>query len=228
MSDLPANSKKAKEVQKKTEKPERPRAVQGSNPLEGGKDVEKKAPPKQIVTASVKQPKESVFKKFKSNFFGSDVNSVVGYITTEVLLPALKDLIVDTASKGVERMIYGEVRSRRGRGSSDNRSRYSYGNPIDVRPRPTRGVVPPRQHGGRSHMVGEVYLESRIDGEQVLETLSEMIDRYGVASIADLYGLLGHPTNYIDNNWGWTDLRFADVVQTPDGWLLKLPSVQPL
>lgn len=77
-------------------------------------------------------------------------------------------------------------------------------------------------------MVGEVYLESRLDGEQVLETLSEMIDRYGVASIADLYGLLGHPTNYIDNNWGWTELMLANVVQTPDGWLLKLPPVQPL
>ncbi len=230
MSDLPANSSKAKEAQKKQTKPDRPRAVQGSNPLEGAAAPEKKDPPKQIVSASVKPVKESVFKKFKENFFGSDVNSVMGYITAEVLLPALKDLIVDTASKGVERMIYGEVRSRRGRGSSDNRSRYSYGSPIDVRSRPSQGFVPSprRQQGGRTHMVGEVYLESRIDGEQVLETLSEMIDRYGVASIADLYGLLGHPTNYIDNNWGWTELLLADVVQTPDGWLLKLPPVQSL
>lgn len=230
MSDLPANSKKAKEVQKKTEKPEKPRTVKGSNPLEVPKKDQDEREVKPVVTGAVKPVKESAFRRFKTNFFGSDVNSVMGYITTEVLLPALKDLIVDTTSKGVERMIYGEVRQRR-RGS-DGKSRYAYDNPINVRSRPTYtgGRVPPQrmQQGGRRHMIADVYLDTKADAEQVLETLSALIDRYGIASVADLYTLVNHPSNYIDNNWGWTELVFARYTQTPDGWALELPPIEPL
>lgn len=226
MSDLPANSQKAKEAAKKNA----PRVVQGSNPLEKTKQDAPKEAVKQIVSGSVKPVKESAFKRFKSNFFGSDVNSVAGYIVAEVLMPALKDLIVDTASKGVERMMYGEVRAKR----RSDKTRFSYDNPIDVRGRPayTGGRVPPggprAQMGGRKHMVGEVYLGSRSDAEKILETMSELVERYGVASVADLYSLLGHPTNYIDNNWGWTELVFANVVQTRDGWLLAIPDPEPI
>lgn len=227
MSDLPANSQKAKEEAKKKA---RPRAVSGSNPLDTSKKEEKKEEVKKIVegAANVKPVKESAFKRFKNNLFAGDANSVVGYLTSEVLLPALKDLIVDTGSKGLEKMMYGEVKSKRR--SSDGKSRFSYNNPIDVRSRPTGGRVPPpsRAMGGRRHMVGEVYLETRGDAERVLETMSELIDRYGVASIADLYGLLGVESNYIDNNWGWTELMFANVMQTANGWLLDLPPVEPL
>lgn len=227
MSDLPSNAKRAKQPTEKA-----PRTVQGANPLESPAGKSKEAP-KQIVTGEVKPVKESVFKKFKNNFFGSDVNSVMGYITKEVLLPAVRDLIVDTTSKGIEQMIYGEVRSTRRRTSTDGRPRYSYSNPIDVRPSSsyTRGRVPPRvpvRQTGRRHMVGEILLVSKADADRVLETMSELIDRYDAVSVADLYSLLGHPTNYIDNNWGWTELVFANVLQTQDGWMLDLPPVQPL
>jgi len=77
-------------------------------------------------------------------------------------------------------------------------------------------------------MVGEILLVSKADADRVLETMSELIDRYDAVSVADLYSLLGHPTNYIDNNWGWTELVFANVLQTQDGWMLDLPPVQPL
>ena len=222
MSDLPANSKKAKD------EGSRPKVVRSSNPLEPTEKEPKKEAPKQIVNASVKPVKESAFRRFKSNFFGSDVNSVMGYITAEVLLPALKDLVVDTASKGIERMMYGEVRSSRRR--SDGKTRYSYDNPINVRSSPyPRGRVPaqaPRGNNSRRHMVGEVLLDTKGDADRVLETMSELIDRYGVVSLADLYSLLGHTSNYIDNNWGWTELLFANAIQTQDGWVLDLPPLE--
>lgn len=231
MSDLPSNAKRAKQG---APHEDRPKVVRGSNPLEGPEGGKKEAP-KQIVQGAVKPVRESAFKRFKSNLFGSDVNSVMGYITKEVLLPAVRDLIVDTTSKGIEQMIYGEVRSTRRRSSTDGRSRYSYDrSPIDVRPSSayTRGRVPaprdPVRQTGRRHMVGEILLVSKADADRVLETMSELIDRYDAVSVADLYSLLGLPTNYIDNNWGWTELVFANVLQTQDGWMLDLPPVQPL
>ncbi len=226
MSDLPANSKKAKEDVAKAA----PRVTSANNPLEVSKKPVEKETPAAVATGSVKEVKESAFRRFKNNFFGSDVNSVMGYITTEVLLPALKDLIVDTTSKGMERMMYGEVRTNR-RSRSDGKTRYSYDNPINVRSRPAQGgarVAQPGMQRGRRHMVGEVYLSSRGDAERVLETLSELVEKYNVASVADLYSLIQHPTNYIDNNWGWTELMFANIVQTHDGWLLDLPPVEPI
>lgn len=224
--ELPANSQKAKAAAKKQAQPRR--VVTGSNPLESGTTAkpEGEKEVKQIVTGTVKPRKESAFSRFKTNFFGSDINSVGGYITSEVVLPAIKDLIVKIASEGIERMMYGEVRSKR---RSENGSRYSYGgSPINVRSRPTYtgGRVPHPGTATRRHMVGDILVSTRGDGERVLETMTEIIERYGVATVADLYSLLGHPTNYIDNNWGWTTLVMANIVQSPDGWVLDLPPVE--
>ena len=45
-------------------------------------------------------------------------------------------------------------------------------------------------------------LNSRSESELVLESLQDIIDKYDVASVADLYQLVGLPTAYTDNKLG--------------------------
>ena len=81
----------------------------------------KEAPAKKIekvVVGDVVVQKKSIGRKFKDIFIEADLRTVTRYVTSEVLLPAFRNMIVDGASKGVERMMYGETaRPRRPYGS---------------------------------------------------------------------------------------------------------------
>lgn len=66
--------------------------------------------------------------------------------------------------------------------------------------------------------------ESKSNADQVLESLYDIIETYGIASMADLYELAGLKSrNFSDTRLGWTDLDSAMVVRCRYGYLLKLP-----
>lgn len=70
--------------------------------------------------------------------------------------------------------------------------------------------------------------ESRGDAEQVLDSLDELIETYGVVSVADLYDLVGLKSSFNDTRLGWTNFDSAVVVRGRYGYLLKLPKAIPL
>jgi len=72
----------------------------------------------------------------------------------------------------------------------------------------------------------EIILAQREDAELVVERLIDIIDKYDVASLADLYDLLGWPTTPIDNKWGWTFLKNVEIRQVRDGYLIDLPPLE--
>ncbi len=88
---FPGNSKKAKAFEEKPEK----------------KAVEK------VVTGEVVQKKPPILQRVKNIFFAGDVNTVTRYLAQEVLLPALRNLIVDSTTKCIEKMMYGDNMSPR-------------------------------------------------------------------------------------------------------------------
>ena len=58
--------------------------------------------------------------------------------------------------------------------------------------------------------------------------MDELIEHYGIVSVADLYDLVGITGSYTDNKYGWTDIRTAQVVRVRDGYKIKLPRAIPL
>jgi len=189
--------------------------------------VEKKAVEK-VVTGEVVQKKPPILQRVKNVFFAGEVDSVIKYLAQEVLLPAFRNLIVDSTTKGIERMIYGETMSPRH--SAGGRSRYSYNSPIrrDNRERVMLPDQPPYPPPRSRHTTPELIVSSKEEGELVIERLTDIIETYDVASVADLYDLLGPPNSYIDNKWGWTRLQYADVRQVREGFLIELPPADPI
>lgn len=192
------------------------------------KKVEK-APEKKIekiVSGEVVQRKKSLGRRFKDVFLGGEFNSATRYIAAEVLLPALRNMVVDATTKGVERMIYGDSNVAR-RSSGGSRPRVSYQTPVDrgyARPSP-RANLPDQSRRNQS---ADIILSSREEAELVLERLGDIIETYDVASVADLHDMVGLPSTFVDNNWGWSSLQYARVVQIREGFLLDLPPVEPL
>jgi hypothetical protein len=187
-----------------------------------------------VTTGEVILRKKPFGERFKNVFFGGELKGATRYIATDVLLPALKNLVVDATSKGIERVIYGDTGPRRRTGPEFNRPRVSYNSPVDrgySRPRP--GMLPdqPPVYGrdrGRRQSIGDIILASKQDADAALERMLDIVDKFDVASIADLYEIVGLPSSYIDNQWGWTNLAYVEVRQTREGYVIDLPPAESL
>lgn len=192
--------------------------------------VEKAAPTEKkvesVVTGKVVQRKKPLGAKIAETFAGEDAKSVGDHILFDVLIPAAKAAISDAASQGVERLLFGEVRSRRATSSVTSRTNYtSYNRPVSS---PGRAFEP---DGARSmsrraratHDFNEIVLEDRGQAEGVLDGMGALIDKYDICTVSDLYDLVGITGNYTDDKWGWTDLRGAEVRRIREGYLLNLP-----
>ena len=57
----------------------------------------------------------------------------------------------------------------------------------------------------------DIILESRGDAQLVLDQMDDLIDTYGVASLADLYEAVGAPYEYTAHNFGWTNIHSAKI-----------------
>lgn len=161
-----------------------------------------------VVTGEVKVKKKSKGRKFLDLFINEDSQDIKEYLLLEVFVPAVKDTILDLMNM----IFYGRTRGKKGGSTYVSYNSYSSG-----RQRPT---------GRRStgYTFDDIVVESRGEAEKVLDTLNEIIDRYGEATVADFYDLVGVSGNgYTDRSYGWKDLRQAAVQRTRDGYLFLLP-----
>ena len=184
---------------------------------------EQKLPEKKIepvVKGKVTKKKNNV-RKLTDTFVSEDIQNVKSYVLMDVLVPAIKKAISDIVTNGIDMILYGESgRSTR----KTNASTVSYRNYYDNR-RDDR-YSSSRTRTGYSY--DDVILETRSEAEDVLTRMDELIDTYGVVSVADMYDLVGISCNYTDNKYGWTNLRNAEPVRVRDGYMLKLPKALPI
>lgn len=198
------------------------------------KPVAKKAKSKpktveRVVTTEVIVKKQSLGRRFKEVFFGGDSRTAVHYIGTEVLLPALRDMIVNATTKGVERVIYGDVAPRRPSGPN---TRVNYQTPISRQghrspyDRPPHPAYSPAR--GVRHEISDLIFANSREAEVVLERMIDIIDNYDMVSIADMHELAGLPSSHVDHKWGWSDLRSSEVRQTRDGFIIEFPPLEQI
>lgn len=213
--DYQSNSKKNREKAEKSE------------PQEDKKIVK-------IITGEVIQKPKGIRYKMKEVFLGGNFTTAMQYVTADVLLPALRNLILDMVSKGTERLIFGDSYYRRS--GYDPRPRISYqnyGNPIYRDPRlvsDIRANLPDQRRPLRQNRrdVNDIILSSREEAELVVERLIDVIDRYQVVSLQDLHELLGLPSSHVDQKWGWTYLNNVQIRQVRDGHLIELPPLEEI
>jgi hypothetical protein len=183
-----------------------------------------------IVEGEVQRRKTPLSRRFASTFFGGDARSVIGYVFLEVLIPSAKETISDAFSQGIEKMLFGDVRSTTRRNASrgttgyTSYNRYSSNTPANTRPEP-RGMTP---RGKAIHDFDESILDSRAMAEEVISRMFDLLSRYEAVSVGDLYEMIGEKTVFTDERWGWTDLRGAGVRRSRGGYLLDLPKPEPL
>ena len=174
-----------------------------------------------VVHGKVKTKPKSGMSKITDVFISEDAANVKSYIVIDVLVPAVKKAISDIVRDGIDMILYGESRGRRNSTSSSYVSYRDYSR-SDDRDR----FRDSRTRSGYNH--DDIILESRGEAEEVLTRMDELIDTYGVVSVADLYDLIGKSCEYTDNKYGWTNIRNAEPIRVRDGYMLKLPKALPI
>jgi len=206
-------------------------------------EAEKEQPPEKnlskIITGEVIVRKKPFGHKFKSIFFGGEFKEVCNYVVYDVLLPGARDILFDTITRGSQRTIYGTRNTYRGGLRGDvipARSRTTYNNPVrrlsDPRTPPTLSArlpdQPPAGYRQNRREANEIILISKEEAEQVLDTMTNCVEMYGVVSLADLYELVGMEQAHIDQKWGWTNLKPNSIRQIREGHLLELPPMEEI
>lgn len=188
----------------------------------------KEAPPvkekkvEKVVQGAVKTRKKNGLEKAKSVFISDDAANIKNYVVMDVLIPAMKKAISDIVTNGIEMILYGETgRTKR----SSPAGSVSYRNYYDRRDDDRRTYKTPTRVG---YSIDDIVLETRGDAEDVLSRMDELVDMYGIVSVADMYEMVGITGNYTDNKYGWTNIRNARPVRVRDGYLLDLPKPQPI
>ena len=187
-----------------------------SNALAERKKIEK------VVTGKVKTKKKSEISKLKDTFISEDASNVKSYIVMDVLIPAAKKAISDIVRDGIDMILYGDTH---------NGHRSSGASYVSYRSYSDRDRRDARRESSRTRVgydYDDIILESRAEAEEVLRRMDELIETYGIVSVADLYDLVGKSCNYTDNKYGWTNIRNAEPVRVRDGYLLKMPKAGPI
>lgn len=172
---------------------------------------------KPVVTGKVITRKQSKVRKFTDEFISEDAKNVKSYVFGEVLIPAIKKAISDIVTDGIDIILYGEAKGGRKRSTAD---RVSYRNYYDKDNRSSRSET---TSSTSRYSYDDIVLSTRGEAQDVLDRMFEIVDTYGVVSIADLYDLVNITGNYTDNKYGWTNLRNAEVLRVRDGYMIKLP-----
>ena len=174
-----------------------------------------------VVTGKVVTRKKSAFSKFADEFISEDAKNVKTYVWGEVLIPAIKKAVSDIVTDGIDMILYGGSR-RDGRRSTVDRVSYTkYSGGSSIRDH--------RQASSNRYSYDDIILDNRAEAQEVLDRMDEIVEAYGLVTVADLFDLVGKSCDYTANRYGWTSTRSAEVVRLRDGgYLIKMPRAVPI
>lgn len=226
--EYPNNSSRAREErERKASKYQKIKPNMGSEADDISEDRPKL---ESVVAGGAHRRRRSITKRFRENFLSDDVGSVWTYLTYDVVVPGVKNLMFEMVRDGFERLLWGDSRPRRRHGPSgytsydsmySSKSRDSDRNRDRDRDRDRPTAI--SNQARKTHAFDEILIENRGEAEEVIDRLIGLVDNYGTATVSDLYDLVGVTSDYTDQKWGWSDLALASVRGVRGGYILDLP-----
>jgi hypothetical protein len=208
MQEFPANSAKTRRLLKVPKPGERPRV-------------------ERVVSGDVKTRKRGLGKQFKETFIAGSLRGTRDYVIMEVIVPQIKEMVFDAFQSGLQKWIFGESRIRRGTPPPTGYGSVPKVNYQSMSQQPKARTISTQARARGSF--DEIVIASRIEAEEVLERMFDILQNYEVVLVSDLYALTGIETSHTDHRWGWTSLRGAKVIPVRGhGYLLELPDPEPL
>ena len=184
-------------------------------------DTEKKIKP---VVSGAKRKKNST-RKIKELFVSDEASNVKDYVFMDVLIPSIKKAVSDIIKDGIDMILYGGRSNRNSNGHNNVTDYVSYRSYYENK---NQNIRPAVTRHSTAYDYDDIIMSSRGEAMDMLESMCDIIDHYGIVSVADMYDLAQITSNYTDYKYGWTNLSNADIIRANGGWTLKLPKVTPI
>ena len=187
------------------------------------------AAPEKRVQKVVKNPvkiKQNEARKLADIFISEDITNVKNYIFMDVIVPAVKKAIYDVVTNGIDMFLYGGT--GKGKSGSSN-GKVNYRTYYDQK---NNGSVSYRNSESSSSRNGfeydDILFTTRVEAEAAKQQMMDIIGRYGMVTVGDLYEMVNENAPYTAQKYGWMDVSGAETVRVRDGYKLKLPRAVPI
>lgn len=170
-----------------------------------------------VVKGAVVVRKKGVLGRIRDILIADDIDNVKEYAISEVIIPGLKNLIVDSVSM----LVLGSTFSRKG--GRDDREKVSYKTMYKSDRRGARRERERDRDQDDTPNWDEVYYETLSDADDVLSGMYDLLKEYDEVTVKDLYDLSGYKSSIFDDNYGWTSLRGVEIKRNRHGYYLNLP-----
>ena len=170
------------------------------------------------VGGAITTKKKNGIHKFADTFISEDAKNVKSYFIDDIIVPTIKKALLGALDMVLNGGNGGGYTHR------DTASKVSYRSYYDDRDSHRRDT-----RVNTRFDYDEIVFRDRGVAERVIDSMADVIDRYGFVTVADLYDIaeLSAPP-YTGNRYGWTSLRTAEAVKVREGWILKLPKASPI
>ena len=176
-----------------------------------------------VVNGPVKTKRNDV-RKLADIFISEDVSNVKSYIFMDVLVPAIKKAIYDIVTNGIDMFLYGG--SGKGRNNQPG-AKVSYRNYYEQK---NNGGYRASDNARQSNAFDydDIVFNNRGEAEAALQQMKDIVARYGIVTVNDLYEMTPLSAPYTSQKYGWMDVSNVDIVRVRDGYILKLPRAVPI
>lgn len=178
----------------------------------------------QKVTKGPAKVKTNEARKLADIFISEDITNVKNYIFMDVIVPAVKKAIYDVVTNGIDMFLYGG----NGKGKSNSTtSKVSYRNYYERKD--NGGYRGSENTASRNALDYEdIVFDNRGEAEAAKQQMMDLIERYGMVTVGDLYEMANRTPPYTAQKYGWMDVRGAETQRVRDGYILKLPRAVPI
>ena len=176
-----------------------------------------------VVNGPVKTKRNDV-RKLADIFISEDISNVKSYIFMDVLVPAIKKAIYDIVTNGIDMFLYGG--SGKGRNNQPG-TKVSYRNYYEQK---SNGGYRASDNVRQSNAFDydDIVFNNRGEAEAALQQMKDIVARYGIVTVNDLYEMTPLSAPYTSQKYGWMDVSNVDIVRVRDGYILKLPRAVPI
>lgn len=174
-----------------------------------------------------KRVKKNSLVRLKEAIFVTSKDELKARIIDEVIIPGIKDVFADILYRGVDIALFdgsGSSRGRgRGRGSKHRSSSSSRSYDKYYEDKERKGS----RSSSSAYYVDDVEFESKLQADEVWDSMVEDLEAYDWVSVYQYYFLSGERTEYTDEDWGWDSLEGCSIRRSRGGWSIHMTKPKP-
>lgn len=187
---------------------------------------------KKVEGVVVAPKKKNILERLVVGIAGPNgVKGIVSNLYSEIIVPAIQQTLFDSVTRGFHQAIFGEGE---GAGPIVQRGRTNYAQISQYHHTPAYSIPNPAATPNAVNQVHQkntlepMGIRDRSQAELALNELTVNASRYGVSSVADYLEILGQPSDFTHNGFGWTHHTLLGVRIIPRSGVYYLDLPRPV